>query len=146
MDKQKLLLHVTRIPIRWGDMDAMGHVNNTVYFRYAEQARVEWFEGMGYGVSPRQATPVIINASCTFLVPLTYPDTVEVRMFAGPPGRSSLPTFYEMRRGGDGRLCAEGSAKVVWMDPATGRSAPLPEALRGLFEGSGVPSPHVPEP
>ena len=39
-------VHTTTVPIRWGDMDAQGHVNNTVYFRYMEQARVEWFERM----------------------------------------------------------------------------------------------------
>ncbi|MDB5949239.1 MAG: acyl-CoA thioesterase, partial [Massilia sp.] len=37
-------VHVMRMPIRWGDMDAMGHVNNTVYFRYFEQARISWFD------------------------------------------------------------------------------------------------------
>jgi len=40
------LVHVERIPIRWGDMDAMGHVNNTVYFRYMEQARISWFDAL----------------------------------------------------------------------------------------------------
>jgi acyl-CoA thioester hydrolase len=44
MEHRKKLVHVTHIPIRWGDMDAYGHVNNTVYFRYMEQARVEWLE------------------------------------------------------------------------------------------------------
>ena len=44
MSEDRKLVHVERIPIRWGDMDAMGHVNNTVYFRYMEQARIGWFE------------------------------------------------------------------------------------------------------
>ena len=35
------------MPIRWGDMDAFGHVNNTVYFRYMEQVRISWFEQIG---------------------------------------------------------------------------------------------------
>ena len=35
------------MPIRWGDMDAFGHVNNTVYFRYMEQVRISWFEQLG---------------------------------------------------------------------------------------------------
>jgi len=40
----KKLVHIERIPVRWGDMDAMGHVNNTVYFRFMEQTRISWFE------------------------------------------------------------------------------------------------------
>ncbi|MBM3384043.1 MAG: acyl-CoA thioesterase, partial [Betaproteobacteria bacterium] len=44
MDEKRTLAHVERIPIRWGDMDAMGHVNNTVYFRFMEQARISWFD------------------------------------------------------------------------------------------------------
>lgn len=127
---RKLLL-TTRIPVRWGDMDYYGHVNNTVYFRYFEQARVEWLEGEGYTVSPEaEAGAVIINASCTFLVPVNYPATVVVRLYAGEPGRSSVMTWYELYVEGEDRLYAEGAAKVVWMDPRTGRSVPIPDALR----------------
>lgn len=124
-------------PIRWGDMDAMGHVNNTVYFRYMEQARVEWLDALGFvtGVEQEEA-PVIVNASCTFLLPLTYPGSVEVRMFAGRPGRSSLPTFYELRKAGADAVYAEGAAKVVWTRPATGKSAPLPERI---LAAAGMP-------
>ena len=49
--ENKRLLHTVTTPIRWGDMDAMGHVNNTVYFRYMEQARIEWLESFGFGTS-----------------------------------------------------------------------------------------------
>lgn len=131
MEHQRRLIHTSLIPIRWGDMDAMGHVNNTVYFRYMEQTRIEWFEALGFGVGAvHDESPVIINASCTFLVPLTYPGTVECRMYAGHPGRSSVPTYHEFRIAGDDRLYAEGAAKIVWMNPATGKSVPLPESLR----------------
>ena len=63
MEHKKKLIHVTRMPIRWGDMDAYGHVNNTVYFRYMEQARVEWLEEHKIEVRPGGLGPVIINAS-----------------------------------------------------------------------------------
>lgn len=122
---------VTRIPVRWGDMDAYGHVNNTVYFRYCEQARVEWLEQSGSTVSPdNPVAPVIINASCTFLIPINYPATVVLKMYAGEPGRSSVMTWYELSVEGDERLYAEGASKVVWMDPGTGKSVPLPEDIR----------------
>ncbi len=128
---ERKLVHVSMIPVRWGDMDAYEHVNNTIYFRYAEQCRCEWMEQMGLRLSLGQAEgPVIVNASCTFLIPITYPNTVEVRMYASGIGRSSVVTDYEMRVVGEDRLYAEGSAKVVWIDIATGKSKPIPEALR----------------
>jgi acyl-CoA thioester hydrolase len=132
MTAPRTLIHSTLIPIRWGDMDAYGHVNNTVYFRFAEQARCEWLESQGYKVAPQGIAPVIINAACTFLRPMSYPGTVALRMFAGSPGRSSLETYYEMRLAGDETLYCEGSAKVVWMDAATGKSAPVPDPIRAL--------------
>lgn len=133
MKAARTALYTTLIPIRWGDMDAYGHVNNTIYFRYAEQARCEWLEKLGYKVAPEGIAPVIINAACTFLRPMNYPGTVELRMFAGAPGRSSLETYYEMRLAGDETLYCEGSAKVVWMDSATGKSAPVPDPIRAML-------------
>ena len=134
MEHQKKLIHVTQMPIRWGDMDAYGHVNNTVYFRYMEQARVEWIESLEVPVRPGGEGPVIINASCTFLIPMTYPGTVEVRTFVGVPGRSSVMTYVEMRLEGDERIYAEGAAKVVWMDTRTGKSVSLPDHVRATLE------------
>jgi len=134
MDQGKKLVHVTKIPIRWGDMDAYGHVNNTVYFRYMEQARVEWIEDLKVPVRPGGEGPVIINASCTFLIPMTYPGVVEVRTFVGAPGRSSVQTYVEMRLEGDERIFAEAAAKVVWMDTRTGKSVPLPDHVRMTLE------------
>lgn len=134
MDRK--LLHVTRIPIRWGDMDAMGHVNNTVFFRYMEQARVEWLSQTGFAVESRNEGPVVVNANCTFIRQLKYPGDVEVRTYAGPPGRSSFETTYEMCRTDEPDvLVAEGGAKVVWVDFSLGKSTPLPEGLRKLVTG-----------
>ena len=135
MQEQRILVHSMEIPVRWGDMDAYNHVNNTIYFRYCEQARIEWLEALGFVVRTDQPSgPVIINAACTFMIPVNYPATIRMEMFAGSPGRSSLMTWYEMRVAGDDRLYAEGSSKVVWMDHATGRSVPLPDELRAIFE------------
>lgn len=133
MEPRKLV-HTTQIVMRWGDMDAYGHVNNTVYFRYMEQARVEWVESFGQKLLAGGGWPVIVNAGCTFLIPLIYPGTVEVRTYAGKPGRSSVQTHIEMRLVGDDRLYAEGAAKIVWMDRRTGKSVPMPEGVRTLLE------------
>lgn len=136
MEDKKKLIHVTRMPIRWGDMDAYGHVNNTVYFRYMEQARVEWIEAMNVPVRPGGEGPVIINASCTFMIPMNYPGTVEVRTYVGAIGRSSCQTYVEMGLEGDERIYAEGAAKVVWMDTRTGKSVPLPDHVRAALEAA----------
>jgi acyl-CoA thioester hydrolase len=124
-------------------MDALGHVNNTVYFRYMEQARIEWLYGqeheLGMGFAAGSG-PVIVNASCTFLEPLVYPGECEVRMFLGELGRSSVGSFYEIWK--DGRMFASGAAKIVWIDLSTGRPTPLPEPiaapLRGLANAPGA--------
>ena len=129
-----VLVHTSIQPIRWGDMDALGHVNNTVYFRYMEQARLEWlFAQAGqHGLDDESGGgAVIVNASCTFLEPLVYPGDCEVRMYLGPPGRSSVGSFSEIWK--DGRKFAAGAAKIVWVDRKSGRTTPLPAALAAPF-------------
>ena len=127
------LVHSEVIPIRWGDMDAMMHVNNTVYFRYMEQARISWMEtwGGGAGGADQAEGPVIANASCQFKRPLKYPGSIEIRLFAGTIGRSSLPTHYEIRRIDDpATLYATGDALFVWISNVTGKPAAFPDTLR----------------
>ncbi len=136
MNNPKKPVFRLEMDVRWGDMDALGHVNNTVYFRYMEQARVSWLESLQGSIIEGPSGPVIINASCTFLVPIVYPGRIVVELFCGAPGSSSFETYYEMRPHGKREpLYAEGSAKVVWADHGAGRSVPIPDALRVLLEG-----------
>ena len=131
MSEERRLAHVERIPIRWGDMDAMGHVNNTVYFRYMEQARISWFERLVPEDEVWQSTGiVIVNASCNYKRPITYPGTVEVKLLVGPPGGSSTPTFYELRVDADPVPYADGAAVVVFVDMKTQKPARIPEGIR----------------
>ena len=128
MTTPRVLVHTTTQVIRWGDMDAFGHVNNTVYFRFMEQARIEWLYAQAKAVGHTgNDGPVIVNASCNFLLPLVYPGAVEVRMYLGEPGRSSIGSFYEILVAGT--KYADGAAKIVWIDRASGRSVPLPEPI-----------------
>lgn len=134
-------VHTSVQSVRWGDMDALGHVNNTLYFRYMEQARSEWIHERveGGGEDPGQGT-VLVHADCEFLAPITYPATVEVRMFVGPPGRSSCVTYYEIWTGE--RKHASGTAKIVWVEMATGRSSPIPARIAAIARTSrATPSP-----
>jgi acyl-CoA thioester hydrolase len=128
----RLLVHTEIMPMRWGDMDALGHINNTVYFRYMEQARIGWIIANGFTVDTRHPHgPVIVNASCTFLKPLVYPGEVEVRMYLDDLGRTSVGSWYELIC--DRELYAEGAAKIVWMDYASGKSVPLPVSVIDLL-------------
>lgn len=121
-------------PLRWGDMDALGHVNNTLYFRYMEQTRVEWLEKIGFFLTAELTEGfVIINAHCTFLKQMTYPGKVETRMAFGNIGKSSIMSYYEIRKEGDDTLYAEGSSKIVWANYALGKSAPIPEHIRNTL-------------
>ena len=127
------LVHVERIPVRWGDMDAMGHVNNTVYFRYMEQARIGWFESLLPGGEAWGSIGiVIVNASCNFSRPINYPGMVEVKVYAGAPGGSSVPTFYELSVNEE--IYADGAATVVFIDAKEQKPLRIPERIRSLMQ------------
>ena len=131
MVEERRLAHIERIPIRWGDMDAMGHVNNTVYFRYMEQARISWFDDLVPEHEAWQSTGiVIVNASCHYKRPITYPGTVEVRLHVGAPGGSSVPTFYELRVDADPLPYADGAAVVVFIDMKKQKPVRIPDGIR----------------
>jgi acyl-CoA thioester hydrolase len=128
------------MPIRWGDMDAFGHVNNTVYFRYMEQVRISWFEHMDF-LGPRAdgQGPVIVNASMDFLKQLHYPGDVIGRMSVATPGRSSFDTAFELLRADEpDTLYARGAARCVWVDYAAGKSMPVPDELRAAIESAAL--------
>ncbi len=134
LPETKRLTHELVIPIRWGDMDAMGHVNNAVYFRYLETARVAWLEKEGFAVDPRGTGPVIINAFCNFLRQLEYPGEVLARHYVGEVGRSSFDTYVLLSRTDDAdTLYAAGGATVVWTDFPKQKSVPLPERVRAVL-------------
>ena len=129
----KKLTHEMVIPIRWGDMDAMGHVNNTVYFRYFEIARLEWLQRVGAPPCPLGTGPVIVNAFCNFIRQVEFPGDLLARHYVTNPGRSSFDTYITLERTDQpGVLYAEGGAKTVWADAATKKSVPLPDWLRQL--------------
>jgi acyl-CoA thioester hydrolase len=120
---------VERIPIRWGDMDAMGHVNNTVYFRYMEQARISWFDALVPEDAAWKSTGIVVaNCSCNFKRAINYPGTIDVQVYIGEPGGSSVPTFYELSIGGE--LHADGAATVVFIDMLKQKPVRIPQAIR----------------
>ena len=128
---EKRLVHEIVVPIRWGDMDAMGHVNNTIYFRYLEIVRLEWLFKVGAPPDPSGHGPVIVNAFCNFIRQLEFPGDVLARHYVANLGRTSFDTYMTLERAeAPGLVYAEGGAKTVWVDFPKQKSAPLPDWLR----------------
>ena len=126
--KEKRVVHEMRMPIRWGDMDAYGHVNNTVYFRYMEQARIEWITSLGYEVAPGRESMLMINGFCNFFKQLSYPGELILKTSIGTVGRSSLDVYTEMYLSSEPEvMVSEGGATMVWVDLTSNQSAPWPD-------------------
>ena len=133
-DAKKLTLEMV-IPIRWGDMDAMGHVNNTLYFRYMEIVRIEWLHRIGGQPDPGGDGPVIVNAFCNFIKQFEYPGEVLAKHYVANPGRSSFDTFITLERtDAPGLIYASGGAKTVWVNFPKQKSVPLPGDVRRIIE------------
>jgi len=125
------LVYTAEIPVRWRDLDDLGHVNNSVYFTYFEQARVEWWHSLDEALEADKQGPVIVTANCNFLKPLFYPAMLQVKVHAGLPGNSSYIIYYEIFSKNE--LIAQGSTKIVWVDYAKGKALPLPEKIREMI-------------
>jgi len=127
-------VHELVMPLRWGDMDAMGHINNTLYFRYMESCRLDWVFKVGGSSQLTGQGPLIVNAFCNFLRQLEFPGDVRVTMLVANPGRSSLETYHRIERVDEpGVAYAEGGARMVWTDYAAKKSAPMPDWFRQLL-------------
>jgi acyl-CoA thioester hydrolase len=131
--EKKKLVYEMSIPIRWGDMDAMNHVNNTTYFRYLEIARIDWMRSIGCQPDPQGEGPVIVNAFCNFYRQLEYPGDVLLKMYVSDPGRSTFESWGTMQRPDDpGVIYAAGGATTVWVNFPAQKSVPLPDWFRQI--------------
>ena len=125
------------IPLRWGDMDAMKHLNNTLYFRLMEEARISWFAKYDLLVLPDGEGPILAHASCDFLKPLTYPGDAKVVQTVTRVGTSSMDLDLTIERTDEPDvLYAKGKNVLVWMNYVTGRSAPWPRHLRTALDAA----------
>ena len=133
--EQKKLVYDKTFPIRWGDMDAMGHLNNTSYFRYLETIRIDWLQSLGRTLDPTGEGIVIVNAFCNFYKQLQYPDDVLVKMYVSSPARSSFESWGTIERVAEpGVIYAAGGATTVWVDFPAQISKPLPGWMRTAVE------------
>lgn len=120
-------VHTAEISVRWGDMDAAGHVNNSRFFSYFEEARVNWLKSALDASLFETSGPVLANASCDFKQPLRYPADLAIDVYATPPGRSSLKNVYDARVQGSGDRVAVGTAVLVWVSVETGTPVEVPD-------------------
>ena len=135
LPEQKKLVYEMTIPIRWGDMDAMGHLNNGTYFRYLETARIDWMRSIGCEINPKGEGFLIINAFCTFHKQLEYPGDAIVKMYSSDVGRSSFESWATISRSDDAeRVYASGGATTVWVDFPAQKSMPIPDWMRKHLE------------
>jgi acyl-CoA thioester hydrolase len=133
LPEHKKLVAEMAMPIRWGDMDAMGHVNNTVYFRYLETARIEWFRTIACEPDPQGQGPVIVNAFCNFYKQLEFPGDVVVKTYVSDPGRTTFESWHTIERVDQpGVISAAGGATVIWVDFPQQKAVTLPDRIRQI--------------
>lgn len=120
--------------VRWGDMDSMGHVNNGVYFTYAEGARIAFLDNLlgSQGGNEGGQGPILAHTACDFHEQLHYPADLQVGVRVEKVGRSSATLRCPVFRRGQERAVADVRAIIVWFDYQTQQAIPLPEELREL--------------
>ncbi|MBL4848206.1 MAG: acyl-CoA thioesterase [Planctomycetes bacterium] len=125
------------IPVRWGDMDALGHVNNCAFFTYCESARMAYFRSLELERFADATRGVVLaTASCAFKQQVRYPATLAVEVRVGRIGRSSFTLHYDLLDKESGESVATGESVVVWASYTGGGSIPLPDELRAALGGS----------
>lgn len=122
------------MPVRWRDLDAFNHVNNSKYLSFLEEARLQWMLTLpGMGMDDRVA-PVVAAAHLNYRRPIAWPAQVEIELFVERLGNSSLTIGHRIVAGDDASvLYCDGNVVMVWIDRQTGEAAPLPDAVRGAL-------------
>ena len=128
-----------RLPIalRWRDLDAFNHVNNSNFMTYLEEARIRWFDSLGEEWVTDATAPLLAAVQMNYRQPIPYPATVVVELLADRIGGSSITLGHRILGDGDGGtpLYADGHVVMVWIDRATGRPTPLPPRVREIAGG-----------
>lgn len=119
------------IDVRWRDLDAFNHVNNSNFLTYIEEARLRWFSQLGTGWYDENVAPVIAAVHINYRRPIEWPASLAVTLHAERAGRTSLTLGHRIvDAGNDGVLYADGNAVLVWIDRRGGRPAELPDVVR----------------
>ena len=122
--------------IIWGDMDAFGHINNTVYFRYFEDARIAYFDQIGVHEQKKQfgVGPILATTRCNFRLPLDYPDHIHIAIRSSILSPKKLNMEFVVFSEKHGAITAEGDGLIVYYDYANGKSCEIPNAIVTAFK------------
>jgi acyl-CoA thioester hydrolase len=120
--------------VRFGDLDAMQHMNNVEFLRFFETARIDYLRQLSPEHAPTGGKFGFIFAEChiAYKAPAHFDDLIRTYVWPTELKRSSLKLGFEMRVESDGRLVAEGWGTLVGYDYEGGRPQPVPDALREL--------------
>ena len=123
---------VIDIPVAWGEMDALRHVNNIVYFRYFESARIAYFEKLRFWEFMNQTGvgPILASIQCKFKMPLTYPDTVSVGTRIPKIEQDRFVMEYRAVSRKSHAIAAEGESVVVSYNYRENKKTPLPDEMK----------------
>jgi acyl-CoA thioester hydrolase len=119
--------------VRWGDMDAMNHVNNIVYLQYLESARVGYFETRGWNtrdIGPTGQGPVVVSQTFNYRRQLHYPSAVDIGVACPEIRNRSFVLTYAIFRKGTDELIGDGSSVLAWLDYGLGKAVEIPPAVR----------------
>ena len=127
---------VVEIPVIWGDMDSFQHVNNVIYFRYFESARIQYFEAVGLMdiVEQLGVGPILGSTSCRYRTPLTYPDTVYVGAKITEMHEKRFTMEYLIVSEQHLETVAEGSGVVICYNYQKNQSTQIPEVVHHAIE------------
>jgi acyl-CoA thioester hydrolase len=131
------LLLRTPIEVRWRDLDAFSHVNNSIFLTYIEEARLQWFQSLPGPWLNEDIAPVLAAMHVNYRRPIEWPAQLVVELFAERVGSTSLTLGHRIvaREDAD-RLYADGQSVLVWIDRDGGRPAALPDAVRSACSAS----------
>jgi acyl-CoA thioester hydrolase len=132
---QKPLLCGVDISVRWRDLDAFNHVNNSTYLTYLEEARVQWLQRIPGPWATEHAVPVMAASELNYRAPIAWPGQIRVELFCARQGNSSMTIAHRIVDAVGGTLYCDGHVVMVWMDPGTGKSVSLPQAVRDAAGG-----------
>lgn len=126
---------ILQVPVAWGDMDAFQHVNNTVYLRWFETARIAYFERVNWleAMQVDGTGPILARTSCVFKTPLTYPDTVWVGARCDLPEDDRFTMHYCVVSQTHNVIAAQGEGRIISFNYSSGKKAPLPPAVRAAM-------------
>ncbi len=122
--------HFLPLIVRWGDMDALGHVNNVEYLRYFECGRIDYINTVQPRGLPPDQHPVIVDVQCSFLRQLHYPSSLEIATRVDRLGNRSFTYQAAIFVQGEDKPAASSRGALVWYDFAANRSVTLPQAMR----------------